>query len=193
MTRSIGLAAALGTTAALCLVLLTLGLRPDLMEGRALTFFLIKVGFAVVVGSLALWYLGKLARPGGERKVHLGVAALPFAAIVLLAALSLALAPPSHWHGMITGEMWLECVISIPVIAVVPFAALMWVVRRIGAPTDLVWTGAMVGLAAGSVSALGYALHCMDDTVPFIALWHGGTIVLCTLAGALLGPRLLRW
>ena len=27
----------------------------------------------------------------------------------------------------------------------------------------------------------------------FVALWYGGTIAFCTLAGALLGPRLLRW
>jgi hypothetical protein len=53
--------------------------------------------------------------------------------------------------------------------------------------------GALVGLAAGAVSALGYSLHCMDDTVPFVAVWYGGTIALCTLAGAVLGPRLLRW
>jgi len=29
--------------------------------------------------------------------------------------------------------------------------------------------------------------------LPFIAVWYGGTIVLCTLAGATLGKRLLRW
>ncbi|MEL6065192.1 DUF1109 domain-containing protein [Methylobacterium sp. DCY52] len=193
MTWRIGLAAALGAAAAFCLILLTLGARPDLLQGQALIFLLIKIGFATTVGGLALWCLGKLARPGGEKKVHLGLAALPFAGIVLLAALSLAFAPPAHWHAMVTGQMWLECLLSIPVIAIVPFATLMWVVRRIGAPTDLVRTGAMVGLAAGAVSALGYAVHCMDDTVPFIALWHGGTIALCTVAGALLGPRLLRW
>jgi hypothetical protein len=33
----------------------------------------------------------------------------------------------------------------------------------------------------------------MDDLLPFIALWYGGTIVLCTVAGAVLGPKLLRW
>lgn len=59
--------------------------------------------------------------------------------------------------------------------------------------TDLVRTGALVGLTAGAVSAVGYALHCMDDAVPFVAVWYGGTILLCALAGALLGPRLLRW
>jgi hypothetical protein len=93
---------------------------------------------------------------------------------------------------MITGRDWLECLISIPIIAIVPFAVLVWAVRRM-APTDLVRTGAFVGLVAGSLSAAGYAFHCMDDSTPFVALWYGGTIVLCTLAGATLGPRLLRW
>jgi hypothetical protein len=58
---------------------------------------------------------------------------------------------------------------------------------------DLTRTGAFVGLVAGGISATGYALHCTSDSLPFIALWYGGTIALCTLAGAALGPRLLRW
>jgi hypothetical protein len=33
-------------------------------------------------------YLGRIARPGGERRVHLGIAALPFAAVMVLAALT---------------------------------------------------------------------------------------------------------
>ncbi|MDE4915975.1 DUF1109 domain-containing protein [Methylobacterium sp. 092160098-2] len=193
MTRRIGLAAAAGAVGALGLGVLALGLRPDLWEGDALTFLLFKVAFAAMAGVVALRYLGRLARPGGEERVHLGIAALPFVAIVLLAAISLALAPPQHWRTMVAGEMWLECLISIPVIAVVPFATLMWIVRKIGAPTHLVLTGAFVGLASGAVSAAGYAFHCMDDTIPFVAVWYGGTIALCTLAGAVLGSRLLRW
>src|SRR5260370_1427946 len=65
-------------------------------------------------------------------------------------------------------------------------------VRR-AAPTNLARTGAFAGLIAGGVSAMAYALHCTDDSLPFVAVWYGGTIVLCTLAGAALGPRLLRW
>lgn len=45
----------------------------------------------------------------------------------------------------------------------------------------------------GGVSATGYALHCTDDSLAFVALWYGGTIALCTVAGATLGLRLLRW
>ncbi|MGY2049118.1 NrsF family protein [Methylobacterium sp. JK268] len=193
LTRRIGLAAALGAAGALGIALLALGVRPDLLHGRALGFLVAKVAFSACVGGLALCYLARLARPGGERRVSPAVASLPFAAVILLAVLSLASAPPSHWAPMLAGEMWLECLLSIPVIAVVPFAVLVWVVRRFGAPTDLVRAGALVGLASGALSAMGYALHCVDDTIPFVAVWYGGTIALCTLAGAILGPRLLRW
>jgi hypothetical protein len=117
---------------------------------------------------------------------------LPFVGIVLLAAISLGLAPGTHWNRMIAGDEWLECLLSIPIIAIVPFATAIWAVRR-AAPTNLSRAGAFAGLIAGGVSAMAYALHCTDDSLAFVAVWYGGTIVLCTLAGAALGPRLLRW
>jgi hypothetical protein len=51
----------------------------------------------------------------------------------------------------------------------------------------------LAGLVAGGISAMAYALHCANDSLPFVAFWYGGTIVFCTLVGAGLGPRLLRW
>ncbi len=134
----------------------------------------------------------RLACPGAERGLSPLTIAVPFAAIALLGAISLGFAPSSHWNRMILGDEWLECLLSIPIIAIVPFAVIIFAVRR-AAPTDLVRTGAVAGLVAGGVSAVAYALHCTDDSLPFVAVWFGGTIVLCTLAGAALGPRLLRW
>jgi hypothetical protein len=51
----------------------------------------------------------------------------------------------------------------------------------------------MAGLVAGSLTATAYALHCPDDSLPFIAVWYGGAIAVCALLGAKLGPWLLRW
>ena len=93
---------------------------------------------------------------------------------------------------MVFGGEWVECLVSIPIIAIVPFALITWAVRQ-AAPTDLARAGALVGLTAGSISAMGYAIHCTDDSVPFVALWYGATIAICTIAGFKLGPRLLRW
>jgi hypothetical protein len=192
VARTLGVA--LGTSSILAsgITIVGLGVRSDLMTARALIFVVIKLVFAVAIASLALIYLTRLARPGAQRKTSSFLIAMPFLVIVVLAAISLALAPSSHWDKMIVGDQWLQCLVSVPVIAIVPFAISIWAVRT-AAPTNLARTGAFAGLIAGGVSAVAYALHCTDDSLPFVAVWYGGTIVLCTLAGAALGPRLLRW
>ena len=192
LVRTIGAAVAAGATVAVAAAVLALGPRSGVTDLAALAPVLLKIAFALAALIPASIFLMRLARPGGERRMSVPLVVLPFVAIVLLAALSLAMAPSSHWSGMVTGHNWLECAISIPLIAVVPFALLTWAVRR-AAPTDLARTGALAGLVAGALSAAGYALHCVDDSVPFVAVWYGGTIALCTFAGWKLGPRLLRW
>lgn len=192
LVRMVGAAIAISAVVVVAVVLIVLGVRPDLMKAGAFTFLSLKLAFTMVVLVPASIFLIRLARPGGERRTPVTLLALPFIGIMLLAAISLALTPSSHWHEVILGDQWLECLLSIPIIAVVPFAVIIWVVRQT-APTDLVRVGALAGLVAGTVSAIGYALHCTDDSLPFVALWYGGTIALCTVAGAKLGPQLLRW
>ena len=192
VVRTLCVALAAGSIMALGITLVGLGVRSDLMKAHALIFLAVKLAFAVGTVSLALVNLTRLARPGGERKIPSFLVAMPFLIVVFLAAVSLGVAPSSHWDQMIVGDQWLECLVSIPIIAIVPFGISIWAVRR-AAPTNLARTGAFAGLIAGGVSAMAYALHCTDDSLPFVAVWYGGTIVLCTLAGAAFGPRLLRW
>jgi hypothetical protein len=192
LARTFAVALAASSVLAVGIALVGLSFRSDLTTTRALIFLFLKLAFAAAVVGIASVYLARLARPGGERRISSISALMPFAAIVLLAAISLGLAPSSHWNRMVMGDEWLECLLSIPIIAIVPFAVIIAAVRR-AAPTNLVRTGAFAGLIAGGVSAMAYALHCMDDSLPFVAVWYGGTIALCTLAGAALGPRLLRW
>lgn len=192
LARTFGAALAIGGVAAIGVALLGFGLRTDITEASAFISLALKIIFTIVVFGLASTYLIRFARPGGERRALLMPLALPFLGIMALAAVSLASAPRPHWQDMILGDQWLECLLSIPVIAVVPFAIIIWAVRQ-AMPTDLQRAGALAGLAAGALSATGYALHCMDDSTPFVALWYVGTIALCTLGGWALGPRLLRW
>lgn len=192
IVRMVGAAIAISAVVVVAVVLIALGVRHDLTRAGALTFLFLKLAFTMVVLVPASIFLIRLARPGGESRTPMTLLALPFIGIMLLAAISLALTPSSHWHEVVLGGQWLECLLSIPIIAVVPFAVIIWVVRQT-APTDLARAGALAGLVAGTVSAIGYALHCTDDSLPFIALWYSGTIALCTVAGAKLGPRLLRW
>src|SRR5437764_5036014 len=187
--RTLSIAVAAGAVTALGIMLVALGVRADLTTTHAIGFLLLKLVFALAVVGVAMRYLTRLARPGAERGISPLMIAVPFAAIALFGAVSLGGAPSSHWNRMILGDQWLECLLSIPIIAIVPFAVTIFAVRR-AAPTNLVRAGAFAGLVPGGVSAMAYALHCTVDSLPFVAIWYGGTMVLCTLAGAALGPRL---
>jgi hypothetical protein len=61
------------------------------------------------------------------------------------------------------------------------------------APTRLRATGAVIGLAAGGISAALYSLHCPEAGASFVLTWYTLGILAPALLGALLGPRLLRW
>ncbi|KOX53746.1 hypothetical protein ADL19_15385, partial [Streptomyces purpurogeneiscleroticus] len=111
LRRGLGLAAALGAGVALCVTLLILGVRPDLGHAGVLGFLLLKVAFGAGVVVLAGWLLTKVARPGGEARIRAWVATAPFFGIMLLAGVSLASAPSSHWDRMLVGHMWLECLV----------------------------------------------------------------------------------
>jgi hypothetical protein len=189
--RTVGIAVLIGGAAAFVAVFLALGVRPSLEEA-GWVYLPLKLVFTLQIVVLTSLCLTKFVRPGSEKTTPVALAALPFVVVIILAALSLAAAPRAHWDELIIGNRWLECLVLIPVIAIVPFAAVIWAVRQM-APTDLTRTGALAGLVAGGISATAYALHCTDDSLPFIALWYGGTVAICALAGATLGPRLLRW
>jgi len=192
VSRTLAGAVGVGAAATLGAALIVLGCRTDIRSDEAIVFLLAKLAFAAAVAVFAFFYLVRLARPGGHRRGRMALLALPFVGIIGLASVSLAQAPAAHWQAMLMGDEWLECLLSIPIIAIVPFALVVWATRQ-AAPTHLRRAGALAGLVAGGLSAAGYALHCTADSLPFVAIWYGGTILLCTLAGALLGPRLLRW
>ncbi len=192
MWCTFGRAVVFASAAAVAAGLIMLGCRADVGDDGVLGFLVIKVTFAMTVAALALFHLIGAMLPGDRRRGSVAFVLLPFAGIVGLASISLDNAAAAPWQMMFMGDAWLECLLSIPIIAVVPFALVIWAVRQ-AAPTHLRRAGGLAGLVAGGLSAAGYALHCTVDSLPFVAIWYGGTMVLCTLAGVALGPRLLRW
>ena len=180
-----------GGLAAVCVMLATVGLRPggDWLHSG---YLLLKLLFMLILIGAGAMLLSRLVSPGQDgRKLYM-VIFLAFLAIGAAGACALVLGSPFGRSQMIMGSEWGTCAICIPLFAVVPFAALIWAIRK-GAPTNLRRAGAVAGLVAGALGAVAYAFHCPDDSLPFIALWYGGMVALCTLIGALLGPRLLRW
>lgn len=70
--RTIGAGLAVGTVLTFGIILIGLGIRTDLTTGRAVSFLLLKIAFAIGIVALASVYLMRLARPGGERRTSSG-------------------------------------------------------------------------------------------------------------------------
>src|SRR6266436_9555039 len=82
VVRTLWVAIAAGSIVALGTAFVGLGFRADLTTSRALIFLAAKLAFAIGIVGLALVYLTRLARPGGERKISPFLVAVPFLVVV---------------------------------------------------------------------------------------------------------------
>jgi hypothetical protein len=192
VTRRFTVALALGLVGAFLLMIATHGIRADLAQATLEAMFwgkLIFAGSLALAGLIATQRLGHPGvRLGGERLALVG----PVLVLWLVAAVVLVAAAPAQRPHLILGETWRTCAFSIAMIALPLFAATLWALRGL-APTHLSQAGASAGLLAGSLSAMVYALHCPESGAPFVAIWYVLGIAIPTLAGAMLGPKVLRW
>lgn len=181
-----------GIPGAVLLLIATLGLRADLLQASGELMFWIKLVFAAGLAMAALFAVERLARPG--MRVGPGWAALatPVLALWLYAAVVLLQSAPAQRAALVLGSTWNSCPFGIAMISLPLFAATFWAMKGM-APTRLALAGAGAGLLAGALAVLVYALHCPESEAPFLAVWYCLGIAIPTVAGALLGPRVLRW
>jgi hypothetical protein len=190
--RRFTVALALGTLGAFLLMVATHGVRADLAQATGEAMFWGKLIFAGSLAFAALIATQRLGHPG----VHLGGVRLalvaPMLVLWLVAAVVLLAAPPAQRSHLILGETWNTCAFSIAMISLPLFTATLWALRGL-APTHLALAGASAGLLAGSLSTIVYALHCPESGAPFVAIWYVLGIAIPTVAGAVLGSKVLRW
>jgi hypothetical protein len=183
----------IGIAVSAVLVLLVLGVRSDISEAITSDMFWVKIGYTLAVLFFSLSVLERIARPGevaGRRPLFIWGS---FLAIAVPAAVQFMLAPVSDRATMVMGGGSAGfCILCIMALAFPPFAGIVWAVRTL-APTDFGATGLGVGLAAGGAGACVYAIHCVESSVVFLAIWYTLGVVLVAALGWSLGPALLRW
>lgn len=181
---------AFGTTLVMAIAL---GVRPDIVEAASLPMFWIKLALplSIVIGMYHA--ATRLARPGVPigHKPGATLGAM-LAAVWLLAIAALFYAAPDDRNNLIFGNTWLFCLSSIPLLSIPVFLAAIWAMKGL-APTRLSLAGGVVGLLAGGTSAAVYALHCPEMGAPFLAIWYVLGMSIPAIAGAIIGPLLLRW
>jgi hypothetical protein len=189
---TVALGLAVGSLVSILIYLIAVGWRPDF--GVAIETLRFPLKFAITI-PLAVGGVGcilRLSRPavplGPWPWLMLAAAALLLASV----AGELAVVPSAEWLRRLVGSNWYFCLSLIPLLSAAPLAGLLYALRS-GAPENGDMAGAVAGLAAGGIAATLYASHCTDDSPLFVVTWYSLAIAMVTLAGMLIGRRLLRW
>jgi hypothetical protein len=181
-----------GAALAVCVMQAVLGMSASALREGHLGVMILTAVLVVGVVAGGTSYLLKAAYPGMAVRAPTALLVLFVVAFICASVGGLLAVHPGARSAMIFGPRWTICLTCIPLFAIGPFIALIWVLRR-GAPTKPRSTGAVAGVVAGAVGAGACALHQPVSSLPFLGLWYVGPILLCALLGALLGRRVLRW
>ncbi|MBB5551026.1 NrsF family protein [Rhizobium lentis] len=187
---TLGIVPAMGFS--LLLMLIILGLRIDMPDVLMLPVFWIKSAYNALIAVAAFIAVYRLSRPDGSEGGFFGLLALIFAAMAVVAAIQLLMAPVGTYRLLILGSSALHCPLLIFGFAIPIYAGTVWALRR-AAPVDLRLTGFIAGIAAGAAGAWVYSWFCTENGMPFVLIWYTFGILITGALGAVAGPRLLRW
>jgi hypothetical protein len=190
--RRLALAVLVAAIAAVALLKLGWGMRPDLHQAMRTGPFWMKALYTLTLAAAGLVLVDRTGRPGARTDAGMWLAAGAVGAIAVLTGLELARLPMTDWRGVWMGHSAMRCPLSIVILAAPAFVLALWCVRRM-APTRLASAGAAAGLLAGGVGATVYGLSCNETAAAFTAGWYSLGIAVWAGVGALIGPRVLRW
>ncbi len=181
-----------GAVVSAVLMLVVLGLRPDMPTAMGTMMFWTKFAYTLALGGLALWAAERLGRPGVGANLPGVVLAAVVALFAVVAAGRLAMAPPEARHHLLMGHSARLCPCLILALAVPLLVGAVMGLRGF-APTRPTLAGLAAGLAAGGLAAFVYAFSCNESAMPFVAVWYTLPVLLAGALGALVGRFALRW
>ena len=190
--RRFTLALGWGGFGALLLMAGLLGVRSDLPRMALEPMFWTKLAYCAALATAAFAVAAHLACPGARVARVAVILAVPLLVMWLLAVLALGGAAGTEREALVFGTTWRACAFNISFLSLPLFAALLWAMKGL-APTRPALAGAAAGLLSGATAALIYSLHCPELGAPFLGIWYPLGMLIPAAAGAMLGPRLLRW
>jgi hypothetical protein len=190
MARGVGAVGALLAMAA-ALIVLTKGMRADLLAANPDPMFLLRGGLLALLGVASGWAVLNMASPSVGKQGQSWKMAIAAAALLPLAAIIVAMT--GHADVAITNAYYgLDCM-AFSTLGGLATAIPMVLWLRRGAPTSPERAGWLTGVASGGLGAFAYGLHCPFNDVVYIGLWYSLAVGVCALVGRIVVPRLIRW
>ena len=185
-TPALALLCALSLTA----IILTLGVRSDLMASMVNGEFWFKTGFLGATFILALLMVRETAYPVRKKSILPWLYAALWAGLAIGAGYEIATQAGAllQWRSA-TGLACSAFVLGYGLIGQILLVKIM----RHFAPTNLAAAGSSIALAAAGAGAIGYSIHCDMDNPAYILLAYGVPTFILAFAGSKILPRFIRW
>jgi hypothetical protein len=174
------------------MVISLFGMRPDLQSARFVPMPLIASGLYFGLGLASSVTVIMMSRPcvgashSGWTWAAAMAALLPIAGLITALSNSTALlSQDSIAHG-------LDCFTIGTGASSIVFGTLVWWLRK-GAPTAPDRAGLVAGIAAGSFGIFAFGLHCPENDIVHIGVWHSAVVLIVGVLGRLVVPSLVRW
>lgn len=145
------------------------------------------------IGAGALWSVTDLVRPEGRFRLRTLLpmtAAIGIVLVMLISDLTKFGVAEVLSHAHDPARL---CFLTILCGGLAGFALMWRLWLRRSATSHPVLLGAMSGLAAASLMAAAYAVHCNMDTPVYILAIYGAPVALLAGIAGLIGGRIFRW
>ena len=174
------------------LLLITLGLRPDIVAALGTWRFDLKLGGSLLLVIAASWVALRLSRPTTRFLSVMPALLVPALLLFVGVVHELVAVPASTWTSLAMGANGVVCLANIMAFSAIPLVTAIYALR-LGAPMSPAVMGAVGGLLAGALGATVFATHCTDDSPLFVAIWYVLAIGLVSMFGLVIGRHALRW
>jgi hypothetical protein len=180
------------TPVSTALLLLGLGIRPDIRAAMRNPFFDLKFVVTMALAIPAIAVSLHLSRPEASLQGWGWLLIAP--AVVLAGGIASEMMLPQRLPMLtrLVGHNSMLCMSAIPVLSL-PILGAAMVGLRHGAPARPAAAGAIAGLLSAGIAATLYASHCTDDSPLFVATWYTLAAGIVAGLGALIGRRVLRY
>ncbi|MGJ5019056.1 NrsF family protein [Bradyrhizobium oligotrophicum] len=188
----LALALMAATPVSTAMLLVGLGVRPDIWLAVRNPFFDLKFVVTTALAIPALIISLHLSRPEASLQGWSWLLIAPIVVLVGGMAAEMMLPQRTPMMARLVGHNSMVCMSAIPVLSLPLLGAALFGLRH-GAPSRPAMTGAIAGLVSAGIAATLYAAHCTDDSPLFVATWYTVAALIVAGLGALIGARVLRY
>lgn len=178
---------------ALLLMILGLGIRPDVSSASASDVFWIKLAFPLTLSVLTLQAVKRVVHPGANAMGSVKLIVIAVVAFWIVALVpTYGSTPSTTFQQDLWGRTWRECPLYIGLISLPMLGVAMWLLRYWG-PVSVRLAGGLAGFVCGTLAAAIYALHCQESGFLFLGTWYLIGALVPMVIGTVLGPSVLKW